>query len=546
MIKSRFSTSLYWACVLGLVVMVAWHLTFRALPFPFTPDSASYIDEAERLLVDSGLRQPPTHGAPVPSPLFPPGFALSLAALGVLGLDLPAAAVLIASASALVLPVLLATAFRRLLDPAARVALAAAAVTTPSFLTQSLLGLSDLFALALGLWAVGLVLQGQRYLSIAIAGVLAGCAYAVRNAHAALLIAFLGYFAFAVYRNIHSRRTEFFRAMIFFMGMGAILLPLIIRNMVTFGAINPYSMGPSTIDVVTNLRTMLQESVFDLSGVRPLAIYIAWSVPGLALFALLAVVVGWCSRGLLVRLNVERQRALILCVLYASIGSVMVIAARSRFEWGEPINVRHTLQYSPFWFAAGLLLLRAFVPPLPSGGSSARSVGWGLIVIVLALHLGYLVNFDGPARFNAVRSAAASVAWEVGQSQVCGTRRRVLSNWPHVFKIGCGVPALPLEEGAQLQEVLAATQGEHTHQELMVAIFPGRAGFGQEKFPIPELQRERLENIGVVFALNHSRGAIILRDPRRVCDPQGDALLPVEKPTKLPFPDACAGPLGLP
>ena len=525
MSNGRFSKLPYWACVVGVVVLVELHLVVRALPFPFTPDSAAYIDDAVRLLADSGLREPPSHGVAAPIPLFPPGFALSIAALGLLGFDLRVAAMLIATASALALPVLLVLAFRRLLDPAALVVLATAVVTTPSFLTQSLLGLSDLFALALGLGSIGLVFQSQRYLSFAIAGALAGFAYAVRNAHAALLIAFLGYFAFALYRNSEPRRTECVRALVFFLGVGAIVLPLLIRNVATFGAINPYAMEPSTVDVVTNARTMLQESVFDLSGLRLLGIYLAWSQPGLALSAILVGLLGWRCSILLARLDVRRQKALVLCVLYASIGSVMVIVARSRFEWGEPINVRHTLQYSPFWFAAGLLLLRAFVPPLTFVGfsvRSVRSVGWGLVCVVLALHLAYLANFDGPARSNAMRSAAASASWEVGKAIVCNTRRRVVSNWPHVFRIGCGVPVAPLGEVAHLQEMIASMLRERPNEELMIAIFPGRAGFGSEGFPVPALQRADLENANVIFVLNESRGVIMLLDPR----PQGNATRP--------------------
>ncbi|NMG28288.1 hypothetical protein [Aromatoleum evansii] len=514
MSNGRFSALPYWACVIGLVVLVECHLVVRALPFPYTPDSASYLDDAVRILADSGLGEPPSHGVPAPNPLFPPGFALSIAALGLLGFDLHLAAMLIGTASALAVPVLLVMAFRRVLDPTARVVLAAAVVTTPSFLTQSLLGLSDLFALALGLGSIGLVFQGQRYSSLALAGVLAGCAYAVRNAHAALLLAFLGYFAIALYRNCEPRRTECLRALVFFAGVGAIVLPLLMRNLATFGAINPYVMGPSTIDVITNARTMLQEYVFDLSGVRPLAIYLAWSVPGLAFLAILAGTLGWRCRGLLMRLDARSQRALLLCVLYATIGSAMVVVARSRFEWGEPINVRHTLQYSPFWFAAGLLLLRGCAPLLPSGGFSARRMAWGLTLVVLALHLVYLVNFDGPARFNALRAAAANTAWEAGQAIVCNTRRKVISNWPHVFRIGCGVPTAPLGEGARLQEMIVSMQRERPHEEWMIAIFPGRTGFGPEGFPLPASQRELLERTGVAFVLNESRGVIMLLDPR--------------------------------
>lgn len=521
MSNGRFSALLYWACVIGLVALVEWHLVVRALPFPFTPDSASYLDDAVRILADSGLGEPPLHGVPAPNPLFPPGFALSIAALGGLGFDLRVAAMLIATVSALAVPVLLVVAFRHVLDRTALIVLAAAVVTTPSFLTQSLLGLSDLFALALGLGSIGLVLQGKRYLSLALAGVLAGFAYAVRNAHAALLLAFLGHFAFALYRNCEPRRAECLRALVFFAGVGTIVLPLIMRNLATFGAINPYVMEPSAIDFVTNVRTMLQETVFDLSGVRPLAIYLAWSVPGFGLLAILAGILGWRCRSLLLRLDVRRLRALVLCVLYATIGSAMVVVARSRFEWGEPINVRHTLQYSPFWFAAGLLVLRAFVPPLPSGGSSARFVGWGLVVALLALHLAYLVHVDGPARFNAVRSAAANAAWEAGQSIVCNTRRSVISNWPHVFRIGCGVPAAPLGEGARLEDIIVSIQRERPDEEWMIAVFPGRTGLGPEAFPLPASNRARLERTGVVFVLNTSRGVIMLLDSRLEGDAAG-------------------------
>jgi hypothetical protein len=176
----------------------------------------------------------------------------------------------------------------------------------------------------------------------------------VRNANIALLVALAVYFLYLWFSNPVQRSETTRRFLAFLAGVSLVIVPLFLRNIMIFGSLNPYIMEPSTVGVIQNIRMYIVEFIYDISALWSLGHYIGWSIPGL-IFLLVSVI--GASRILMVvwiQLTENRKNTIFLCTTYSIIGACVVIAARSRYEWGELINIRHTLQYTPFFLAAFL------------------------------------------------------------------------------------------------------------------------------------------------------------------------------------------------
>jgi len=177
------------------------HLHYRSPSFPFTPDSASYIEQARNFLNSGSLLITPYGLAPgdqdqVENRLFPVGFAVVLAAVSSFGIDAKDAAIGLAHFSAITLPWLLFFSFRQSLGPLYALLLAGLAALSPGVLKHSLMGLTDVFGLWLAVVVIGLTLNSRSIVGFIFAGLLAGMAYAIRNAHLALLASVICYFCY--------------------------------------------------------------------------------------------------------------------------------------------------------------------------------------------------------------------------------------------------------------------------------------------------------------------------------------------------------------
>jgi hypothetical protein len=76
--------------VIIISILISAHLIFRSHYFPFSPDSAAYIEQARNLIQEgSALFTPngPTGTGKIPNILFPIGFPMALAFISMFGLD---------------------------------------------------------------------------------------------------------------------------------------------------------------------------------------------------------------------------------------------------------------------------------------------------------------------------------------------------------------------------------------------------------------------------------------------------------------------------
>lgn len=431
----------YWPLVSVILVSIsiAASLVLRAPDFPFTPDSAFYIEQARNMLQEgSALTYPysPSVFAKTPDRLFPIGLPIALAAISLSGIDPREASIVLSWVSAILLPLIFYISFKNSLGDVKAALLAALAVSSPGILNYAPMGMSDLFALLIATSAIGLVLNARCTSLFAVNGVVVGFAYAVRNANLALLVTLTLYFFYLwLSRPLHrTASTKHFLALL--AGAALVIVPVLLRNISLFGVANPYTMEASTIGLIENVRTYISEFFYDLTASRSLGTTIGWSISGFV--ALLLAMLGFCQLILRLwpQLPDDKKDTLFLCTTYSIVGAAVVIAARSRYEWGETINIRHTLQYVPFFWVALLAVIpRASRPAL---GFKLRHSGIMLVLAVGVLHLAYLAKPQEFARLSRQDFYAAN-AFQQGERHLCTPTENSLlvSNWALVFRILC-------------------------------------------------------------------------------------------------------------
>lgn len=388
------------ALLLGVAVVLAWDAALAPVRYPYFGDSASYVEMAESLRAAGTPRASPwglesPHADAVPQPLFPPGLPVAIAALAPLAGDARAAALWPNRLAAACLPLLIVLLFRGRAPDAALLGVGAWVLLSPGVLHWHYVAYSDVFALALAIVALGALVRsdGQRRRWLAVAGAAAGCAYAVRNAALAVVLAAVATLALDLLR---SRGATWRGALAWCAGAAVPLGALVAWNFATFGALQPYGMPPSarpwTVNLADWVRAQLHDLHVPLAWLEPLGATAAAVLLGAAVLAGVA----WWWR---TRADVPAQRLIGALGAYVALGGAILVVSRSRYEWADTIEVRHALQYS--WAVA---LLVAIAVSRAVGTRGRRAIG-GVAVLVLAAVAVHAVEFARSAR------AAPPDAW---------------------------------------------------------------------------------------------------------------------------------------
>ena len=435
------------ALVLGVAVVAFYDSSLAPSRYPYSGDSASYIEMANTLKADGRPRVTPwdlKRGEPdaVPQPLFPPGFAVAIASLMPFAGDARTAALWPSRIAAALLPLLFVLLWRGSAPPAALLGAGLWVLLSPGVRKWQFLAYSDVPTLALAVIALGALAQGllasdpdRRTGPWLLAGLVAGLAYTLRNAALALLAA-----AFATLIYARLRSYIGLRPVLVFTGAAAVpVTGLIAHNIATFGTSWPYSMPPSARPWSLNVSDYAAAQLDEL-GIGWL---IGASTPGayalgaLALLFALAAFLWWRTRA-------ERERHVLLTLLglYAAGGGLLLVMSRSRFEWGNLIDERNVLQYS---FALVLAALIAFAS-LPGG--CRRIVG-----LVLVAFLAARAYAAGREALEARRAPPEEWLALDRDSSVMGAARQIpagtllASNAAVLFRIGSERPVRQLDVG---------------------------------------------------------------------------------------------------
>jgi hypothetical protein len=310
--------------------------------------------------------------------------------------------------------------------------------------------------------------------------------------------------------------------------MTVVVAPLLLRNIMMFGSPNPYFMGPSTVGFVENLRTYIEALLKDWSACSECARFVAWSLPGLLGFLGLLVVVAFAvHKTFWPNLPTAGKKAFTISTIYLVIGSCVVVAARTRYQWGELINLRHTLQYSAF-LLAGLFVL------LANHGRARVRGGWkltkGLIFAFLLLsHINYAL-FSESFRKSDNDFPKLAQAFATGEAYLCGNQADtyLVSNWAHVFRIECGARVRQIEaitdaaDGDEMRALMSASDGyvslldaindvkqQARDRSIRAGFFPGRFGVEPENLPLSLMAAQHLLDQGWRILRNDPQGLIL-------------------------------------
>jgi len=430
-----------YALVTVIGIAAVWLAVMLALPlrYPYANDTAGYVEEAANLLAGNGLRRS-TYGSGTgrelaPQPFFPPGFSIAIAGLGVFGVSPKAASLALSWASwALLTPAVffaLRTLLPGILLPGA---IGITAATSPGLYEWGFQGLSDAPALLLSVMSIGALLRAVRQESAdwqwaLFSGLSAGLAYAVRNAAVVLPPTAIAVFGAAIVWRTLCVRTALWRASAWGLGFAAILVPLLVRNALAFGQIQPYfaHVGQSDYGWISAVRLVLWSVLLDVTGSRVIA-DLAWSFVLLAVVGLpTTTIVLWLAARFWRGALPHARLAVFTLTVFVGLGLAMVAIGRVRFDWVETTLTRYVMQYSwaPLGITAAIVAGAALAPPVAVG-----ALRQGTVVLLCALLIVGHAWFirDDLAREAKIAGAFASQSDFITAARSLRERTWVLTN----------------------------------------------------------------------------------------------------------------------
>jgi hypothetical protein len=227
---------------------------------------------------------------------------------------------------------------------------------------------------------------------VLLSGLIGGCAYAVRNAGLALFGTIVA--SAIIFSLLRPRRARDILKMTcwWFAGAAIVLIPLELRNLSLFGDLQPYSMAPSTIGLVTNIRYFLMALFDSIAGAPQIDHAFFWDNRILAAVVAALLCGLFLFRGQLARhwtsLSPPSRQVFIILLCNVLLGSAIVILARTRYQWGELINPRYLQQYD--WMMLALIAL--FIEPLFRKSKVVVAIASAILVTLLSLRASFAMN----------------------------------------------------------------------------------------------------------------------------------------------------------
>lgn len=403
------------------------------LNYPFANDTTGYVQEARNWLHGNGLLRgtgwSDTTQDYAAFPLFPPGFALTIAGISRLGLSLPHAALAAAWLAWLLLLPAISYAARPLVGRWPAMAIAVLAASSPGFVEWGYLALSDAGMTLFSVLSLGILMRQDcswrgNGRAIMLSGLLAGCAYALRNAAAVLPLAVIAFLGVSLLTKQLAWRDAFRSGLLWGAGFALLAFPLFFYNLHTFGSIQPYfsAHGGTDFGVLKAFRLSLWSFLLDISAWRTVA-NLAWSVMAMVLLVLPAGLLLWAGWRRWRQSPRSIRAALLLLLLYMSLGFAMIVWGRSRFDW---VEVTLTRQLMPYSWAALVAVTWVLRPPTMREDRAPLSRTGVLLLVGLLLAAGRFQGIrDDLQREAAIRTVVDSRGYAAAAAQFPGT---VLTN----------------------------------------------------------------------------------------------------------------------
>jgi 4-amino-4-deoxy-L-arabinose transferase-like glycosyltransferase len=487
--------------------------------FPYTPDSACYIEQA-RTLMDRGVFESGLYGIEkpaatfVPDPLFPPGYPVLIALFSLLLPVPPEVVALFLSLTALALiPVCTVFSFRRAAGAEMALIIGLLVVFTPAVIRWGNVASTDILSVLLVIFCMGLVLKaGDRLLAWFVAGLVVGFAYLLRNANLAFVLSLCGFIAWPIVFDAENRRKKIVIACVWLLSFSAAVVPWMLRNLIVFGKIQPYSMPPSSVGFIENSHAFIEAQLNVLLLLTDLDTFLARNTLGIMGLLIVLGLLVWQLLTTWKQWQQIEKQAFIIAALYCILGAAIVIVARTKYQWGELISERHAL---PYLFS--LLIVLALIFKNSTVKISRRWLGFALVSGLLLTRIYHVPELY---KYNFYDANVVAVAEQIKKHQqtdpLCTNLngRLGVSNYGFVYRVICAVPVrhlFPILHGdAFNDEPLKKLLDVPAEQGVLVSIFPNH-DVDKKDLPLNQTFLNRLTAAGWRVEQNEKMGFILMR-----------------------------------
>lgn len=488
--------------------------------FPYTPDSACYIEQARSLIArgvfESGIYEGSENLSAnyVPDRLFPPGYPMAIALFSLfLPVQSEVVAVFLSLAALVLMPACIVFSFRRIVGVEVALIIGLLVVFTPVVIRFGGMANSDAVSLLLVTFCMGLVLNaGDRLMAWFVTGLLVGFAYLFRNANLAFVLSLCGFIVWRLVFEAENRRKKIAIAGAWLLGFSVMVVPWMIRNQMVFGKIQPYAMPSSSVGFIENIHAFVEAQLGVLLALPGLDWSLARNPLGnMGLIIVLGLLVWLVLMSWKKWEKIDRE-ALIFSGLYCLFGAAIVIVARSKYEWGELINERHTQAY----LFALLIALALILKNTPMKISKQ----WLGLVLASGLLLTRIYDMPRLYQYNPYKANVLAVAEQIKKNQqtdpLCTqlNGRLGVSNYAYVYRIICAVPVrhvFPKLHGDEfidgpLNELIPVT----AKQGVVVSIYPNR-DVDKKDLPLDQKYLNQLSASGWQVLQNWGMGFILMK-----------------------------------
>jgi len=500
-----------------LIGLCAAILSYALPIFPYTPDSACYIEQARSLLARGvfesglfGIENPSV--TYIPDPLFPPCYPVLIAVFSLLFQQPTEQVAFFLSVSAQgLIPLFTVFAFHNLLGRKQSLAIALLVATSPTIVSWGGIASADVLSLLLVIFCIGLALNaGDDLISWLVVGAFTGFAYLLRNANLSLVLTLCGFLAWQVVFEDNTRRKKILNACLWLTGFTTITLPWMIRNIIVFGKAQPYAMPPSTVGFIENSHAFIKALFSILLSSEDFGTIFSQSA--LSIIVLIAAVALLANQILKTWQHWQKieQQAFLICGLYSLLGAAIVIVARTKYQWGELISERHTL---PYLFS--ILVMLALI----LNNTDLKTSRQRLQLILLAcLLLSRIASIPALYKNNFYHTNLVAAAEQIKSNRhsdpLCTQLdgRLGVSNYAFVYRIICAVPVrhvFPTLRGDNFNDEILTTLLELPNTRgIIVSMFPNH-DIDQSSLPLNQALVNRLTASGWQIQKNDLTGFIL-------------------------------------
>lgn len=509
--------------VLALLAgLVAAGLSYFAPFFPYGEDSASYLDQA-RTLMARGVFEKTPYGLwaadvdYVTDKTFPPGYPLLIVLFSLLSQQpVEVVAPLLSLAALVAIPVAVVFAFQRFIGAVPALCIAVLVVFTPAAVRHGYIAFSDTLSLLWVIVSVKLALTADNKAKVWFAlGLLTGFSYLLRNANLGLLLSIGGYLAWCFWGQPEQRKAILRNGLIWGAGNAVIMAPWLIRNFVMFGKFQPYWMPASKVGFIDNCKDYLKAQLDTLLSFSDIDALFADHLVGV--LAVLLVLAVFAQQAITTWRQWQKtdQQLFVLAAVYAVLGAAIVIAARTKYEWGEFIHARYALPYACFVLVALYLVIK-------NSRLSAPNRTRLLLFMLSILSLGRLLQLPKLYEYNSLHQTVLSTAKQIKDHPdvVCSDLkgRFAVSNYGFVYRVLCGAPVrhgFPLFKNNRfINESLPAWLAQDTTRGVVVSLFP-YVDDDDNALPLASAQLSKLAELGWQVELNQ-KDHVILSHPAKL------------------------------